>query len=91
MARNSEARAALIRLAHALESNPNVKSVHGENRDGDWHAWVVVSHRSWKSEHAVIETHVVEDPDFCLTLHIADRVDKVPRDAERITGDVVAG
>jgi hypothetical protein len=68
-----------------------VKSVHGENCDGDWHAWVVVSDRSWKSEHAVIQAHVVEDPDFCLTLHVTERIDKVPQDAERITGDVVAG
>lgn len=91
MGKDSEAQAALRRLARALEPVDNVKSVHGENCDGDWHAWVVVSERSWKNDHDVIQAHVEVDPDFYLTLHVTERADKVPEDAIRIVGHMTTG
>lgn len=90
MTRDWEAQAALLRLARALESNPNVKSVHAESADGDWYAWVVVADRSWEREPAVIQAHVMEDPDFALSLRVTDRADQVPEGAERVTGRTAA-
>lgn len=75
------ARAAPKRILRALGSNPGVNSLRGGHRDGDWHAGMVASNRSWESEPAVIQSHVMERPNFFLTLHTTERVEKVPSDA----------
>jgi hypothetical protein len=90
MARDSEARAALRRLAGALERCPDVESVHGEPCEGDWRAWVVVRTRSWDAELPIFQAHVEVDPDFLLTIHVTDSVDQVPDGAELFTGRVAA-
>ena len=86
MAQDSEARAALHRLAQALKGHDNVVSVHGDKQDGHWDAWVVVHDRSWAAEHPVFQAHVAVDPDFYLTVHVTDRPDRVPPGAKRFSG-----
>lgn len=85
MAQDSEARAALRRLARALKGNANVASVHGDKQDDHWDAWVVVRERSWVAAHPVFRAHVDVDPDFYLTVHVTDRLDHVPPSAWRVT------
>ncbi len=90
MARDSEARAALRRLARALERSSNVVSVHGEHSEGNWLAWVVVHTRAWDAEIPIFQAHVQEDPDFLLTIHVTDSADQVPDGAELFTDQVAA-
>lgn len=85
MAQDAEAQAALRRLARALQGNVNVESVHGDKQGGQWDAWVVVRDRSWAAEHRVFQAHVDVDPDFYLTVHVTDRADRLPEEAQRFT------
>lgn len=84
MRSENEAYLTVYRFVRELARSQTVKSIHSLMVGTEMHVWVVLRNNSREARYSVYDAQLRADPEFLLTLHFTDTVDRIPADAERV-------